>query len=42
VLYTFYARSCDPTLDFLKAAGSMSDDEIVDQMVSACFRGLAG
>ena len=42
VLYTFYARSCDPTLDFLKAAGSMSDDEIVDQMVSACFRGLSG
>ncbi len=41
VLYTFYARSCDPTLDFLKATGSMTDDEIVDQMVSACFEGLA-
>jgi TetR/AcrR family transcriptional regulator of autoinduction and epiphytic fitness len=41
VLYTLYARTCDPTLDFLKAAGSMSDAEIVDQMVSACFRGLA-
>jgi len=41
VLYTFYARSCDPTLDFLKATGSMTDDEIVDQMVSACFDGLA-
>jgi AcrR family transcriptional regulator len=41
VLYTLYARSCDPTLDFLKAAGSMSDAEIVDQMVGACLRGIA-
>jgi TetR/AcrR family transcriptional regulator of autoinduction and epiphytic fitness len=41
VLYTLYARTCDPTLDFLKAAGSMSDAEIIEQMVSACFHGLA-
>lgn len=41
VLYTLYARTCDPTLDYLKAGGSMSDAEIVDAMVSACFRGLA-
>jgi TetR/AcrR family transcriptional regulator, regulator of autoinduction and epiphytic fitness len=40
VLYTLYARTCDPTLDFLKAGGSMTDDEIVDQMVTACFDGL--
>jgi hypothetical protein len=40
VLYTLYARSCDPTLDFLKATGSMSDEEIVDQMVSACLDGI--
>jgi hypothetical protein len=41
VLYTLYARTCDPTLEFLKAGGSMSNAEIVEQMVSACFRGLA-
>jgi AcrR family transcriptional regulator len=41
VLYTLYARTCDPTLEFLKAGGSMSDAEIVEQMVSACFHGLA-
>jgi hypothetical protein len=41
VLYTLYARTCDPTLEFLKAGGAMSDAEIVEQMVSACFRGLA-
>jgi AcrR family transcriptional regulator len=41
VLYTLYARTCDPTLDFLKAGGSMTDAEIVEQMVSGCFHGLA-
>jgi AcrR family transcriptional regulator len=40
ILYTLYARSCDPTLDFLKATGSMTDQEIVDQMVSACLDGI--
>ena len=41
VLYLFYARSCDPSLDFLKAGGSMSDDQLIEQMVSACFKGIA-
>lgn len=40
ILYTLYARSCDPTLDFLKAAGSMTDQEIIEQMVSACLKGI--
>jgi TetR/AcrR family transcriptional regulator of autoinduction and epiphytic fitness len=40
ILYTLYARTCDPTLEYLKAAGAMSDPEIVEQMVGACFHGL--
>jgi TetR/AcrR family transcriptional regulator, regulator of autoinduction and epiphytic fitness len=40
VMYTFYARSCDPTLEFLKAGGNLSDEQIVEQMTVACFRGL--
>lgn len=40
VLYTIYARSCDPTLDFLKAGGASSDDKIVSQMVSTTMSGL--
>jgi AcrR family transcriptional regulator len=40
VLFTIYARSCDPTMDFLKATGSLSDEQIVEQMVSACFDGI--
>lgn len=41
VLYTLYARTCDPTLDFLKAGGSLDDDAIVEQIVAGCFEGLA-
>ncbi len=41
VLYTLYARTCDPTLDFLKAGGSMDDEAIVEQIVAGCFHGLA-
>jgi hypothetical protein len=40
ILYTLYARTCDPTLDFLKAGGSMDDEAIVDQIVAGCFEGL--
>lgn len=40
VLYHFYARACDPTLDFLKAGGSLGDDEIIEQMVTAAFDGI--
>lgn len=41
VLYYIYARSCDPTLDFLKSGGAISDDEIVRQMVASTMRGIA-
>lgn len=41
LLYHFYARSCDPTLEYLRSGGAMSDDEIVEHMVSATFEGLA-
>lgn len=41
VLYYVYARSCDPTLDYLKDGGAMSDDEIVDELVCTTMNGLA-
>lgn len=41
ILYHFYARACDPTLDFLKAGGLLADDEIVEQMVAAAFDGIS-
>ena len=41
VMYCLYARSCDPTLEFLKDAGTLSDEVIVDQMVAAFFFGMS-
>lgn len=40
VLYTLYARACDPVLEFLKAGGQHSDEEIVELVLSTCFDGL--
>lgn len=41
VLYTVFARACDPVLGFLKAGGSHGDEQIVDWVMSTCFDGLA-
>lgn len=41
VLYTLYARACDPVVSFLKESGQYSDAEIVDLVVRTCFDGLA-
>ena len=40
VLYTLYARACDPVLEFLKLTGLHNDDEIIALVMSTCFDGL--
>ena len=40
VLYTLYARGCDPVLEFLRGGGQHSDAEIVELVLSTCFDGL--
>jgi len=42
VLYTVYARACDPVPAFLKAGGSYSDGQIVDWVLSTFLNGLRG
>ena len=41
VLYTLYARACDPVLGYLKAGGNFSDEQIIDIVLATCFEGLA-
>jgi AcrR family transcriptional regulator len=41
VLYTLYARACDPVLEFLQMGGQHSDPEIIELVLSTCFEGLA-
>ncbi|MCV4820595.1 hypothetical protein OFM15_31425, partial [Escherichia coli] len=42
VLYTLFARACDPVLSLLKAGGQYSDDEIIRHLLATCFHGLCG
>lgn len=40
VLYTLYARACDPVVEFLRSGGLYKDDEIVELVLRSCFDGL--
>lgn len=42
VLYTIFARACDPVPGFLKAGGQYDDTQIVEMMLRICFDGLRG
>jgi hypothetical protein len=35
-----YSRSCDPTVEFLRKDGKLSNDAIVEAMVNATFNGF--
>ena len=41
VLYTLYARACDPVVSFLKEGGQYADAEIVELVSRTCFDGLS-
>lgn len=40
VLYTLYARACDPVPAFLQATGNYTEEEIVALVERTCFDGL--
>lgn len=40
VLYTLYARACDPVVGFLRESGQYSDADIVELVLRTCFDGL--
>lgn len=40
ILFSYYARSCDPAVDYLKKFSKMSDEEIVENMLLVCFQGV--
>jgi len=41
VLYTLYARACDPVLEFMKMGNLYAHDEIIALVMSTCFEGLS-
>jgi AcrR family transcriptional regulator len=42
VLFTLYARACDPVPGVLKATGQYDDTTIIDHVLTTCFSGLSG
>ena len=40
ILYTLYARACDPVLGFLRSSQLYDDDEIIAIVTRTCFEGL--
>lgn len=42
VLFTLYARGCDPVPAVLKAGGRHTDAQIIDWVMRTCFDGLRG
>jgi len=42
VLYTLFAKACDPVLSLLKAGGNYSDEQIIKMLLRTCFAGLTG
>ncbi len=40
ILYTLYARTCDPVLEFLQASGQYPAADVVDLVLATCFDGL--
>ena len=42
MLYTLFARACDPVLGLLKASRQHTDEAIIEMLLSTCFDGLGG
>jgi AcrR family transcriptional regulator len=40
VLFTLFARSCDPVLEFLRDGGQYDDARVLDLVLATCFDGL--
>lgn len=41
ILYTLFARACDPVLGLLKLTGQYSDEQIIELLLATCFDGLS-
>jgi len=40
ILFSYYARTCDPTVDYLRMYAKMGDEEIVEHLLGVFFRGV--
>ena len=41
LIFSFYARTCDPAVDYLRLYAKLDDDAIVGHMVQVSLQGIA-
>jgi hypothetical protein len=41
VLYSYYARTCDPAVEYLQRFSNMEREDIVRYMLEVCFDGVS-
>ncbi|OWY37523.1 TetR family transcriptional regulator [Xenophilus sp. AP218F] len=41
ILYSYYARTCDPAVEYLRVYGKYQDEDIVSHMLQVCFEGMS-
>jgi len=42
IMFTLYARTCDPALDYLRMTGKYTNQQVADYLVRVAFAGLRG
>ncbi|KDP87290.1 TetR/AcrR family transcriptional regulator [Cupriavidus basilensis] len=40
ILFSYYARTCDPAVEYLQLYSKLGTDEIVEHMLKVCFEGM--
>ena len=40
ILFSYYARTCDPTVDYLRLYAKMADEQIIEHLIGVFFRGV--
>ncbi|MNK90119.1 hypothetical protein D3C87_1101610 [compost metagenome] len=41
ILFSYYSRTCDPAVEYLRLYAKMDDQQIVAHMLEVCFHGIA-
>ncbi|MCD4506761.1 TetR/AcrR family transcriptional regulator [Chromobacterium piscinae] len=41
ILYSYYSRTCDPAVEYLRVYGKYPDEDIVRHMLDVCFDGMS-
>jgi hypothetical protein len=40
ILFSYYARTCDPTVEYLRLYAKMDKEAILDHLIGVFFRGV--